>query len=216
MQYNPPMAALKKKITLIRHGLTDYNEADRLQGRIDRPLNANGQRGAALLADHFRAEPLEAIFCSPLLRARQTAEIFNAHHGAPLELVSEFAEIDLGEWEGLEYSQVKRDFAAAHEAWVQDVNASAPGGESYEQVYTRVAVGVARVLAAGQANVAIVGHAMVNRAILGNLLGLAVEPSRRFRVDNTGFGTLFVYENGRGLFTVVENWNVLPPTGEVT
>ena len=59
------MDAIKKKILLVRHGTTEYNETDRLQGRIDNPLNGKGRGEVERLAARLKNEPLDAIFSSP-------------------------------------------------------------------------------------------------------------------------------------------------------
>ncbi|WP_029363448.1 histidine phosphatase family protein, partial [Herbaspirillum lusitanum] len=60
-------------ILLIRHGETDWNVDKRLQGHIDIPLNAEGQRQAAALGRALGNEPLDAIYASDLQRARARA-----------------------------------------------------------------------------------------------------------------------------------------------
>src|SRR5512137_1402932 len=107
------MDTIKKRILLVRHGITAYNEADRLQGRIDNPLSEKGRREAEQLAARLKDEPIDAFFSSPLRRAQETAAIIGRFHDRGLTLVPEFSEIDLGDWEGLDYGLVRERFAAA-------------------------------------------------------------------------------------------------------
>lgn len=62
------------KLYLVRHGETEWNRMRKLQGQTDIPLNENGIRQAQELAERLREYSFEGIVCSPLLRARQTAE----------------------------------------------------------------------------------------------------------------------------------------------
>ena len=104
-------------IYYIRHGLTDWNVAQRLQGRHDVPLNAAGCAQAAccaaILQDLFRREGRAPesfdYVSSPLVRARATMEIVRAALGlepAGYAIAGQLAEIAFGEWEGLTYAQV--------------------------------------------------------------------------------------------------------------
>ena len=101
------------RLILLRHGETDWNALDRYQGHTDIELNAEGERQARraaggpvgdLIED---AEELVAV-CSPLARARRTAEIvLEARVGAaPVAVDPELMELAGGEWEGLELSAI--------------------------------------------------------------------------------------------------------------
>jgi broad specificity phosphatase PhoE len=137
-------------IYYIRHGLTDWNVAQRLQGRHDVPLNAAGCAQAAccaaILQDLFRREGRAPesfdYVSSPLVRARATMEIVRAALGlepAGYAIAGQLAEIAFGEWEGLTYAQVMardKQVIAARESdkW----SFAPPGGESYAQVAVRI------------------------------------------------------------------------------
>ena len=72
------------KIYLIRHGETDWNLEQRLQGAMDIPLNENGIELARETARGLRDVPFDVIYTSPLRRARQTAEIIRGDREIPL------------------------------------------------------------------------------------------------------------------------------------
>src|ERR1700681_3259005 len=135
----------------VRHGLTDWNSAGRLQGHRDIPLNqtgrAQGVHCGQILRDLFArgaCSPSEYDYVSsPLSRARETMEIMRATLGiAPTGygIDPRLTEISFGEWEGLTYAEVMMrdpDIVAKREAdkW-QFVP---PGGENYRQLALRVA-----------------------------------------------------------------------------
>ena len=201
------MDAIKKKILLVRHGTTAYNESDRLQGRIDNPLNGSGRGEVEKLAARLKNEPLDAVFSSPLRRALETAAIINRGHDLPLTIVPEFSEINLGDWEGLIYSEVRTQFPEIHQRWISDPDFPIPGGESFGAVCARTRSGLEKVLQNGQRNILITGHASVNRAILGNLLQLEPAQARLFKTGNAGLSRLLLMENSRRRWTVVDFWN---------
>src|SRR5215471_5528313 len=118
------------RLYYIRHGLTDWNTAGRLQGRHDVPINAAGRvqaaRSAEILRDLFARDRQAAAgldyVSSPLIRARETMEIVRATLGlAPTDYAIEprLTEIGFGEWEGLTYNEVMQrdpDVVAKREA----------------------------------------------------------------------------------------------------
>ena len=89
------------KIGLVRHGLTDWNMAGRMQGRNDIPLNDSGRRQAVLLGNRMAGESWDMIYSSDMQRARETAEIIAHTSGIPLAgLSSALAERSFGLIEG--------------------------------------------------------------------------------------------------------------------
>jgi broad specificity phosphatase PhoE len=162
---------------LLRHGATDNNVArpPRLQGRrTDPPLSDAGRRqaqaAAALLADY----EFSAVYASPLLRSRQTAEIIAAPHQLAVRQESGLIEVDVGDWEGRSWEQIQSSDAQAYRLFMDDpATHPYPGGESFGQVQRRVVPVFERLLAAHPgARIAVVGHNIVNRTYLAFLLGI--------------------------------------------
>ena len=60
---------------IIRHGKTDWNVRHKMQGRTDIPLNEEGRQMAEAAREEYRDVHFDICFCSPLIRARETAEI---------------------------------------------------------------------------------------------------------------------------------------------
>ena len=89
-------------IYVIRHGETDYNKAGRFQGSSDAPLNEFGIELAALTGTGMQGIHFDACYSSPLLRARQTAEILLEKSGnlqTPIIMEPRIQEIHMGTWE---------------------------------------------------------------------------------------------------------------------
>src|SRR5262245_9139048 len=163
---------LKPGLTLyyVRHGETDWNLAQRYQGRRDIPINATGraqarQHGlklAAVLAT--RAAALDYV-ASPLNRARETMEILRAELGlAPggYRTDARLLEIDYGSWEGQPWHDIARLDAAGYAARQADIWTWRPmGGESYKMVADRVGSWLAEV----ERDSVVVAHGGVSRAL---------------------------------------------------
>lgn len=110
---------------LVRHGQTDYNLKNLFQGSSDIPLNATGREQAHHALDHVPDVAWDVVVSSPLLRARQTAQIIAEDHDIPLGPTDpRLSEIDWGEAEGRDVEEMEarypeRDFPGAEEP--QDV-----------------------------------------------------------------------------------------------
>jgi len=124
---------------LIRHAESVANASNLLAGRKDFPLTASGKKDAAMLAEDFASSrTVDAIWCSPLLRAQQTAAPFLLACDAALRLDDRLQEQDLGRFSGLSYPEVEADPAYCRQRnarwdWVPD-----GGGESYRMIADRV------------------------------------------------------------------------------
>jgi broad specificity phosphatase PhoE len=198
---------LQKTIYMTRHGATPYNDKDLLQGLIDISLSEKGLGQSRQLAERLKSETIDAIYHSPLNRAKETADEVNRYHNAPMESVDGFVEMDMGEWEGRNFFQVIEEHPDVYQQWIYDPDGGMPGGESFNQVYRRVKDGTDALMTSPYKNILVVTHAMVSRAILGNLLKLPPMGTRRFRTGNCCLSKLSIYEGPLGPHIVVDYWN---------
>ena len=154
----------------IRHGQTDWNRDDKLQGSSDIPLNDTGRAQAHEAATTLAGGGWRAIVSSPLARARETAEIIASDLGLDLgPSYPDFAERDYGDLEGDSSSETVgrwpgRDY---------------PGAENLDVVVDRGRAGLAQVWADfGDQHVLIVCHGTIIRYTLAALAGHPVEGIR--------------------------------------
>ena len=162
------------RIVLIRHGQTAWNKQEIFRGRADVPLDEVGLRQAQALADALRAEPISAIFTSPLSRAVQTAQALAESHGLVPVAVQDLIDIDLGAWEGLPHDGVREQFPELYAAWqAQPEGVTFPGGENLEAVRQRAGTALAELVeqCPGQ-TIALVAHRVVNKVLICHILGL--------------------------------------------
>jgi broad specificity phosphatase PhoE len=180
---------------LIRHGATEANLAQpaRLQGRRHNPPLARlGIRQAELTRDFLAVRPLDHCFCSPLLRAVQTASIIAAPHGLSPQPLDELTECDVGNWEGLDWQAIRYLDADGYRRFMENpADFGYPGGESFADVFRRVSRCLEQLLAkhAGQ-SVLVVAHHVVNRTYLASLLGLTPVQARQVTLDNCGISVV--------------------------
>lgn len=91
-------------IYITRHGQTDWNIKKKVQGRCDVPLNNTGINQAFETKNNLFDTDIDLIICSPLLRAKQTAEIINEDRNLPIVYDDRIIERDFGEFEGMQTS----------------------------------------------------------------------------------------------------------------
>lgn len=126
------------ELIIIRHGETEWNRLERCQGISDIPLNETGREQARRLADSLRAEKLSAIFSSDLVRARETAETIADVHSLPVSFNRDLREMDQGEFEGLEFTHIRKQYSGVLKKWTTDPeNLRIPGGETLLEVQDR-------------------------------------------------------------------------------
>jgi probable phosphoglycerate mutase len=128
---------------------------------------------AAALARSLRRASIDAVYCSDLARARQTAAVIAAQTRAPLTELANLREISLGAWEGLPRRAVATRRAGEFAARGRDIeNYRIPGGESFADCRQRALAAWGAILRSGAGRIAVVGHAGVNRVLLCRLLGM--------------------------------------------
>ena len=89
------------RLYIVRHGETDWNRIHRVQGRTDIPLNDYGRRLARETAEGMKEVRFDLGYTSPLLRAKETAQIILADRGVPLYEDSRIEELSFGSYEGM-------------------------------------------------------------------------------------------------------------------
>jgi broad specificity phosphatase PhoE len=124
---------------LLRHGKTEWNRVNRIQGSADSPLCPEGKAQTREWIRTLREYCWDRILASDLGRVQQTVEILNAGLRLPVTFDKRLREQDWGDWEGLTVPYIQENFKKELErrvAWGWDF--SAPGGESRLEVITRV------------------------------------------------------------------------------
>ena len=161
------------RLFLVRHGATVLSAEDRFAGATDVELSDAGRRQAAALATRLEAEPIAAVYASPMRRTVETASIVAAPHRAEPVTLAGLREIDHGHWEGLNRAEVEARFPAEYARWEADPFTFAPaGGEAGIHVLAR-ALPVIRELVErhGDATVLVISHKATIRLLLSSLLG---------------------------------------------
>lgn len=127
------------KVVLVRHGETDWNTVNRIQGWTDVPLNSNGVKQADRAAAKLSKLKISAVYSSPLKRALRTAEKIAKKQGLGVVIAPGFIEVNQGLWEGLLVEEARRQLPSLYLKWEEDpYHTSPPGGESVKTLAKRV------------------------------------------------------------------------------
>jgi alpha-ribazole phosphatase/probable phosphoglycerate mutase len=171
------------RLVLIRHGEPEQAAKGRCYGRLDVCLSEAGRKQIEKKIAAIRSLTAEALYTSPLKRARESAAIIAASLGIEATLSSELNEIHFGAFEGLTYEEVERLYPEEYRLWMEHpTEIRFPQGESFAEVKTRVLRFKDFVLNvhAGETVVA-VSHGGANRILLAD--ALAIPDPMIFRID---------------------------------
>jgi alpha-ribazole phosphatase/probable phosphoglycerate mutase len=178
-----------KKIVLIRHGETDWNNMKKYQGASDIPLNSAGRAQARRTSVRLEGWPLDRIVSSPKERALETSEIIRDRisPGAELHIHSGLSEISYGKWEGMTVSAIKAEYGDLYSAWKEDPTSyTPPGGESFDDALNRVSSAMEDILRPGRddEDIAVICHGGTIRLLLVSLLDISPSLVWRMKIQN--------------------------------
>lgn len=164
---------------IMRHGKTDWNVKHKLQGRTDIPLNEEGRAMAEKAGQEYRNTHFDICYCSPLIRAKETAEIILKGRKVPIVTDERLAEMSFGIYEGVENSFQNPDCPVNvlfknPEKYLVPV----PEAESLADLYKRTGAFLREViepeLKQGK-DILIVGHGAMNASLICQVKNIPIE-----------------------------------------
>lgn len=180
------------RLYLVRHAESTWNAEGRVQGQADPPLSERGLAQAERLAERFRGEPIDALYSSPLERARQTAERIAEATALETQIDDRLKEHNMGLFTGLVWREIVEQFPEFARAWMERAM-DMPGGEKQAAFHMR-ATGVMQDIAARHPDgrIVVVSHGGILGEYLAHLLGLDPERRPPFRFDNASVSVVEV------------------------
>ena len=177
------------RLLLIRHGVTEWNQAGRLMGRMAIGLAPQGRAHIERLAAGLQETRIDAIFSSPQQRTQETAAVVAAPHALAVQTEEALDEVWLGpRWQGKTFADIRNDpdFIALRENPLY----TCEGIEPIEQVQRRMVETLARLREdRPSGTIALVSHGDPLRALVAHLLSLQLSDYRRLTI-NTGSVTV--------------------------
>lgn len=191
------------RLYLLRHGENPSNLDKQFSNRrVDHPLTQKGVLQAEQTADFFAKQGLDAVYSSPLKRAKQTAGIIAGRLGLEVTIMEAFREIDVGLLEGRPATPADWAYhARMMNAWFDgDHGAAFPEGESYDDLWARMNDGLMTATAGREGQrILVVGHGGILTVTLKDLCpDVDVEWLRAMLWDNCAFTEVdLIRQNGR-------------------
>lgn len=180
------------KLVLVRHGETDWNLQNRVQGRSDTELNALGRRQAEAVALALKGEEIAAIYSSPLKRALDTARALARHHSMEVVPVDDLQELDVGDLDGLTFTEMRERHGEFLRLWTEDIAGQIfPGGGCMRDLQGTACASIELMAARHpQGMVVVVSHNFAILSIICKLLEIDLRHMRRLRMQVAGMTTL--------------------------
>jgi probable phosphoglycerate mutase len=169
---------------LLRHGETELSIDKRFSGRGDVALTERGLAQARSAAKRLTSYDVAAVVSSPLRRARQTADEVADVLGLKVEEEPAFVETDFGEWEGLTFGEVRRQWPEQMRQWLASPDVAPVGGESFTATFERVRRGRDALIAAHpNETVVVVSHVTPIKTLLRQALDAPAHSLYRIYLD---------------------------------
>lgn len=191
-------------IVMVRHGETNSNKKGTYLGWTDVDLNEKGLLQARIARDKLKDQKFDGVYSSPLMRTARTAQIINEYINANIVYSNKLKERNFGIWDNLTFEEITSNHCEEAQKWHSDwINYCIKDGESAIFTYNRVASFVNELLMEKkEGKFLVVSHLGSIRFLLAYLLGLKIEDSWRFRVDNCGICRVDI-EDDFGVLTLL-------------
>ncbi len=192
------MTIAMPQLYLVRHGETAWSISGQHTGRTDLDLTKNGEEHAKQLDQRLRGIKFEAVYTSPLTRARRTCEL--AGFGGVMQIQPDLMEWNYGEYEGLTKSEIRQKSPD----WIV-FRDGCPGGESVLAIKERVDRLILSLRKNNIGNTLLFSHGHFLRVFVARWLNLSVEDGGLFALSPTSISILG-YEHNLNE-PVIELWN---------
>lgn len=190
------------RIFLIRHGETEWNRQNRLQGHTDVKLSPEGIRQAKLLAENAPFKHVDEIYSSDLSRAFDTAKVLAVKFNVmPVKTIPELREMNYGDWEGRVISELINESPKSFGKFFTDPEkCHPPHGETFLECQARVMIGIRNIITNHEnQNVIVVSHGAAIRLIIGAALDIPIHKIWAISQSNVAVNIMRVDD---GKFTV--------------
>ncbi|MFH5230237.1 histidine phosphatase family protein [Antrihabitans spumae] len=202
-----------RRLILLRHGQTEWNAGDRMQGQFDTDLSALGRTQAKEAARELSTRKPRIVISSDLRRASDTAAELATAAGVGVTLDERLRETHLGDWQGLTHTDVDDGYPGVRVAWRRDATMAPPNGESRIDVAKRSRPVVDELLEQdpaewSQAPIVLVAHGGLIAALTASLLELPVDRwSILGGLANTSWVQLGAHGDGTVVDWRLDVWN---------
>ena len=162
------------KIYFVRHGETIWNKEKKIQGRSDIPLNEYGKELGMITAEALKDIPFDIVYSSPLIRAKETAEILVKDRNLVIHEDNRLLEMSFGEGEGESLPEIHAHPEMKLHNFIHNPGEYTPpaGGETFEELYDRCKNFIEEIIIPAEKKydtMLIVGHGALIRGFIHNI-----------------------------------------------
>ncbi|KAG6477122.1 2-carboxy-D-arabinitol-1-phosphatase-like [Zingiber officinale] len=189
-----------KRVVLVRHGQSTWNEEGRIQGSSDYSvLTSKGESQAETSRQMLLTDSFDVCFTSPLIRSRRTAEIIWGTRNKEMIAEPDLREIDLYSFQGLLKHEGKQKFGDAYRQWQKDAaNFNIDGHYPVRELWDRAESCWRKILSREGKSVLVVAHNAVNQALVATAIGLGTQYFRNLLQSNCGVSVIDFTPKPRG------------------
>ena len=194
------------EITFIRHGQVEGNARGAYIGFTNKPLTLNGISQARAMADRLKAVPFDAIYTSPLERAKYTADIIKEANGARLMLYERLKEWNFGIFEDHTIDAIKEKYPSEYKKWNDEWwQYKIPGGESAREAYVRHTGAIESIMKRypDGGKICVVTHLCTMRNIFTYLLKMKPEQFMSFSIKNATLNKILITDENYAVLTAL-------------
>ena len=159
------------KIYFVRHGETIWNKEKKIQGQSDIPLNEYGKELGYITAEALKDIPFDIVYTSPLIRAKETAQILVQNRNLEIHEDNRLTEMSFGEGEGESLPEIHAHPEMKLHDFIHNPGEYTPpaGGETFEELYNRCKNFIEEVILPAEKKyntMLIVGHGALIRGMI--------------------------------------------------
>lgn len=196
------------EITFVRHGQVESNTRGAYIGWTNKPMTVLGINQAKETAQKLSDESFDAIYTSPLERAKYTADIIKEKNGARVILDDGLKEWNFGIFEDLTSDAIKAKFPSEYAKWQADWwRYKIPEGESAHEAFSRHGKAISEIVKKhpGGGKICVVSHLCAMRNMLCTLLEAKPSQAMRFSIKNAAICKVIITDNGYAVLTALNS-----------
>lgn len=204
---------------MTRHGQTEWNVQQRIQGWFDSPLTTYGKEQAQALCKRLAKTPFIAAYASPSGRALDTAKLILEGHQTPIFIKHELKEINVAEWQGMTLPAIEATYPIQYDDYFHHAERfRSTEGEDFYDVLERAKKLIAKIESkyAPEDNVLIVTHSVVKKVLINYFLD---QPMAQLwdspEIEGTSL-TVVKLEDGKAMIQMCGDIEHMPPKNMFT
>ncbi len=194
------------EITFIRHGQVESNAHNAYIGWTNKPLTLTGISQAKELAGRLKHVPFDAIYTSPLERAKYTADILRGDNNVRVILDDGLKEWNFGIFDDLTFSAIQSKYPDEAKRWQENWwNYKIPKGESAREAYERHTAAISEIIGRypDGGKICIVSHLCALRNMFTYLMGMKPEDATRFSIKNALINKIILIDDNEVVLTAL-------------